>query len=71
MIAIKVIIFFLAMWLTFAFIEDVIEKIILHNKKDADELDVLYTTGILSTFDGFLWICVLVIWTAFYFVNQL
>lgn len=70
MIAIKVIVFFLALWLTLAFIEDIIEKIIIHNKKDGDELHTLYTSGLLSTFDSFLWLCVLVLWTAFYFINQ-
>jgi len=71
MIVIKTIVFFLALWLTLAFIEDVIEKIIMHNKKEGDELHLLYTSGLLSTFDGFLWVCVMMFWSAFYFINQI
>lgn len=71
MIAIKTIIFFLALWMTIALIEDAIEKIILHCKKDKDELHLSYTQGYLSTFDITSWVLSVVLWTSFYLVNQL
>lgn len=71
MIAIKTIIFILALFFTIALIEDAIEKIILHNKQDGNELHYLYTTGLLSTFDITLWVLSCVLWTGFYLINQL
>ena len=71
MIAIKTMIFFITIWITFAFIEDIIEKIILYNKLDGDELHSLYTTGLLSTFNRPLCGLTIIFWTLFYLLNQL
>jgi len=66
----KTVLFVLALAFTTALIEDAIEKIILHNKRDGDELHMTYTHGLLSTFDGTLWILSIVFWTGFYLINQ-
>lgn len=70
MIAIKTILFILALFVTLSLIEDAIEKIIMHNKTDGDELHVLYTSGLLSTFDITLSVLSCVLWTGFYLINQ-
>lgn len=70
MIAIETILFFFALAFTTALIEDAIEKIILHNKRDGDELHMTYTHGLLSTFDRTLWGLSILFWTGFYLINQ-
>lgn len=66
----KTTLFILALFFTMALVEDAIEKIILHKKKDGDELHVLYTSGMLFTFDKTLWGLSIAFWTGFYLINQ-
>jgi len=69
-IAIKTILFVSALAITMALIEDAIEKIILHSKRDGDELHMTYTYGLLSTFNGTLWVLSILFWGGFYLINQ-
>ena len=71
LLIIKTALFFFALCVTIAFIEDAIEKIILHSKRDVDDLHLSYTRGFLSTFDGWLWGLTCLFWTGFYVLSQL
>ena len=71
MIAIKTILFFLAIVFSFVLIEDAIEKSIIHSKKHLTDLHEEYTRGLLSTFNSTLLAMTIVFWTALYLVNQL
>lgn len=71
MIIIKTIVFFLVLLFTFVFIEDVIEKIILMNKKDYESLHLEYTHGLSGLFDSRVLVLMTITWTGFYLLNIL
>ena len=67
---IKIILFFIALILTFGFIEDNIEKIISHIKIDNDTFHFNVLKGDVKIFNWVLLIFVIFSWTVFYLVNQ-
>ncbi len=69
MIALKILIFASALIVTILLIEDAIERIILHSKKDFDMLHAEYIAGILETINGGLLIWAIILWTTFYCIN--
>jgi len=71
MIALKTILFFFALGVSVSAIEEFVEKTIANLKKDKDEYDVLYTTGFITTIDFWSTFIAILLWTAFYLVNQL
>jgi len=71
MIIFKTLIFLFALTFTIMLIEDAIEHIILHLKKDKMALHNEYTWGFMETFDGLLMFLTIVFWTGFYLINQL
>ena len=70
MIAIKTIFFFLSLLMTLFFLEDAIEKILVHSKKEGPKLTAEYTVGLLDTFSGTLMFFMVLFWTVFYLLHQ-
>lgn len=71
MIALKTILFFFALIASISAVEEFVEKTIAHLKKSEDEYHVLYTAGMISTIDFWSTFIAILLWTAFYLVNQL
>ena len=70
MIVIKTIIFFISLLISLFFIEDSIEKIILHMKKCESKFNAEYISGYSETFSGALLFFVVLFWTIFYLLHQ-
>ena len=71
MIAIKTLIFFFALVASISAIEDFVEKILAHSKKTEEDYHHLYTHGLIRTLDFWSTLISILLWTGFYFVNQL
>lgn len=70
MIAIKTIIFFFAFGATLQMIEEMIMRIILDSKKEHDEYRENFVRGYTTLLEGRMPIITIVLWTAFYLINQ-
>ena len=71
MIAIKVIIFLLALSSTIGMIEDLIERIILASKREYVDYHEDFVHGHTTLLDGWAYILTAIFWTGFYLVNLL
>ena len=71
MIALKTILFCLALWTSISAVEDFVERVILHSKKDADTYRDTYTRGLISTLGFWSTFLAILFWTGLYLVNQL
>lgn len=70
MIIIKGFFLFLALILSGALLEDVIENIIHCNKMDKNIYDAQQSTGLIKIVNVRLFITVTIIWTIFYILSQ-
>jgi len=70
-VVVKIIVFFLALFASFALIEDVIERIILASKRKYEDYHDSYVRGYTTLFEGILPLYVIILWTAFYVLNLL
>jgi len=70
MIAVKTLLFFFALIATVMAIEDFVEMIIAHSKKDEEEYHHLYTHGLIHTLDFATTLISIMLWSIFYILNQ-
>lgn len=71
MIAIKTVLFLVALGMSIEALEEFVEKIIQHIKTDRDEYNVLREAGMITTIDFWSTFIAVICWTGFYLLNQL